>query len=493
MLDTVHTSRSRDLAFGYWTFLYPHVPCLSNVKRLRLVDLPGMKFTSLHTAPRPLPVLHRNPFRHLTSLEVVLSGQDGTQHGLSDALDLGGVISQAENLTELRLDIVGMAEAMLVMQGMAGNLFTTYIGQQRTYEVFSRDLLKGIRLPRLQTLRLAGFDLHPIDDPTGSVAAGFLCAHAETLENLELHGCQVSQGILAAMRKEVMQLKSFTLVLARALLEHRPCPMIRGSQLAAYVNGKTLPELDQDNVHYSWGDGNVELEPEDLPLTGPYWPNDFSVTNPDGSAGAPDDWASVSFCTYAPGFAEEGSVMRDPDTIDVLYGDFLAVPPISEYAVDKEQQGSAPRWDWARDMDGVIRCWQTSDPDRNATECWLFRHHTGKNAVGDEPFEYFSDWDSDVDEAEPLPYCHELYLLASGSDPAAYENIRDAPPDDAKPYDGDMDPFGDEKAHKLADDNTGETAGHDAESPVDGDDTSDDEWVRRYLPRRQLRVQSVNL
>ena len=50
--------------------------------------------------------------------------------------------------------------------------------------------------------------------------------------------------------------------------------------------------------------------------------------------------------------------------------------------------------------------WKVEGEAMNATELWRFRHRNGEQAYGDEPLEYWSDWEGSQsgDVAESTPY-----------------------------------------------------------------------------------------
>ena len=69
----------------------------------------------------------------------------------------------------------------------------------------------------------------------------------------------------------------------------------------------------------------------------------------------------------------------------------------------------SPKTHWhLRKVRGTIVYWSTPDPEPRTyeTQQWRFKRPNGDCAYGDDPLDYFSDWDSDDggDVAEPTPY-----------------------------------------------------------------------------------------
>ncbi|CAJ2506265.1 Uu.00g003950.m01.CDS01 [Anthostomella pinea] len=71
-----------------------------------------------------------------------------------------------------------------------------------------------------------------------------------------------------------------------------------------------------------------------------------------------------------------------------------------------------PYWGWDR-FDGRVACREVADEDaaeaQAKTTNWKFQRRDGATAVGSEPLDYFSDWDSDNgDVAIPTPHGEPL-------------------------------------------------------------------------------------
>ena len=91
----------------------------------------------------------------------------------------------------------------------------------------------------------------------------------------------------------------------------------------------------------------------------------------------------------------------------------------SEDSVDRRQL-TAPKWAWCRfipadkSLPSGVYCFQVPGSDRlgHRTECWKFTSRSGEIAHGEDPFDWFEDWDPDKgDLEEPTPYCAQLRLF----------------------------------------------------------------------------------
>ncbi len=85
--------------------------------------------------------------------------------------------------------------------------------------------------------------------------------------------------------------------------------------------------------------------------------------------------------------------------------------------------GPAPTWAWDCEYKSTRRwpamvCFQVprSHPQGHATKVWKFTTRSGEIAYGDEPLEWFEDWDPEEgDVAEPTPYCLALGEYCDGA------------------------------------------------------------------------------
>ncbi|KAM5350069.1 hypothetical protein ACJ41O_006574 [Fusarium nematophilum] len=88
---------------------------------------------------------------------------------------------------------------------------------------------------------------------------------------------------------------------------------------------------------------------------------------------------------------------------------------------------ACPRWDWGRDDEGNIWYWEVlgNNGFGYPTELWHYAHRDGERAYGEDPLEFWSDWEGSEagDVAEPTPYGWRFHLFirqaaqaAAGSD-----------------------------------------------------------------------------
>lgn len=80
------------------------------------------------------------------------------------------------------------------------------------------------------------------------------------------------------------------------------------------------------------------------------------------------------------------------------------------------RQLRSPRWGWGRDGDGQIWYWEVLGNKGNgySTEKWHFRHRNGEEAYGEDPLEFWTDWQGseagDVAEATPFGWRFEAFV-----------------------------------------------------------------------------------
>ncbi|KAK0620731.1 hypothetical protein B0T14DRAFT_567463 [Immersiella caudata] len=99
----------------------------------------------------------------------------------------------------------------------------------------------------------------------------------------------------------------------------------------------------------------------------------------------------------------------------------------NDSASETESEGSVeyrrrtgPWWAWGRyfhlDDNGQVFAWQVPEEssDEHKTETWRFTSRDSEVAFGDDPLEYFEDWDPEAgDHEEPMPYCPALTKFAT--------------------------------------------------------------------------------
>jgi hypothetical protein len=96
-------------------------------------------------------------------------------------------------------------------------------------------------------------------------------------------------------------------------------------------------------------------------------------------------------------------------------------PP--DFDMEDEKQDARmddpPTWGMGTDDEGQLWYWQdpAEGPGSYETSIWHFKHHSGEEAYGQEPLEFWSDWDgSDAgDHAIPMPFGEELNSAARNS------------------------------------------------------------------------------
>ncbi|RSL43667.1 hypothetical protein CEP54_014982 [Fusarium duplospermum] len=98
------------------------------------------------------------------------------------------------------------------------------------------------------------------------------------------------------------------------------------------------------------------------------------------------------------------------------------------------RQLRSPRWGWGRDEKDRIWYWQVLGNNGHGyqTEQWLFRHRNGEEALGEDPLDFWSDWQGseagDVAEATPFGWRFQAFVDrwprdTSGSDLPPKEEI----------------------------------------------------------------------
>ncbi|RTE76780.1 hypothetical protein BHE90_008757 [Fusarium euwallaceae] len=82
------------------------------------------------------------------------------------------------------------------------------------------------------------------------------------------------------------------------------------------------------------------------------------------------------------------------------------------------RQLRSPRWGWGRDEKGRIWYWQVLGNNGHGyqTEQWLFRHRNGEEAFGEDPLDFWSDWQGSAagDTAEATPFGWRFQAFVDG-------------------------------------------------------------------------------
>ncbi|KAJ4328672.1 hypothetical protein N0V84_000863 [Fusarium piperis] len=80
------------------------------------------------------------------------------------------------------------------------------------------------------------------------------------------------------------------------------------------------------------------------------------------------------------------------------------------------RQLRSPRWDWGRDEKGLVWYWEVlgNNGQGYMTEMWHFRHRNGEDAYGEEPLEFWTDWEGseagDVADATPFGWRFRAFV-----------------------------------------------------------------------------------
>ncbi|KAI1080335.1 hypothetical protein F5B20DRAFT_540250 [Whalleya microplaca] len=111
----------------------------------------------------------------------------------------------------------------------------------------------------------------------------------------------------------------------------------------------------------------------------------------------PKDEITVTEETTCGG--SEGREMQDAEDHNAKYA--------RENAEHLKRKHEAPRWQW--DFDRKLQevfYWKVDAPHGIPTEMWRFEQRNGEVAYGDDPLEFFEDWEGSEagDKAEPTPF-----------------------------------------------------------------------------------------
>jgi hypothetical protein len=122
----------------------------------------------------------------------------------------------------------------------------------------------------------------------------------------------------------------------------------------------------------------------------------------------------------------------------------------SEQASHLKRGREAPRWMWGRGNDGRgdVYNWVVENEDGprgvgHPTEMWRFEHRNGEVAFGEDPLEFWEDWEGsetgDVVEATPFGWEFRSYLLGQKSGRSPPNPWRTVPEERAVQYYEDQD------------------------------------------------------
>ncbi|KAH6649484.1 hypothetical protein F5144DRAFT_553161 [Chaetomium tenue] len=271
----------------------------------------------------------------------------------------------------------------------------------------------------LQSLKLVSMNLDP------DVLLKIIVANVTSLRHVHLENVDARTDVIGRMAK-LPGLRLATLRVLNDYPTEAPRDMCEHA-LIHHING-----VPCDVVHTDCDDAIhavVDLETEQAPL--------FITT--DGCEGAPD---AVSLAGSAA--SEESFGSQHKSTM-------------------RQWCGESPKWAWGRfyhaKKHGRVYVFQvpSTDPNGSPTVLWKFTSRDGEVGYGDDPFEWFDEWDLGAGDAvEPTPYCRELWTFAmlhkrgpticdllGPAHPLLDQVMNQRPPEDAFLYDADLDPGGD--------------------------------------------------
>lgn len=182
-------------------------------------------------------------------------------------------------------------------------------------------------------------------------------------------------------------------------------------------------ETEREDEHNPWAVNNERVWDWELGLwrdlgsgsTGPL--HKFAVDRGDTPEGIP-----------------EGIV--DDDAFSDEADQDVDMRPFYEHEDDAQlmRQLRSPRWGWGRDEKGRVWFWEVLGNNGHGyqTEMWHFRHRNGEEAYGEEPLEFWTDWEGseagDIAEATPFGWRFRAFVGScsrdtSGSDLPPKEEI----------------------------------------------------------------------
>lgn len=272
----------------------------------------------------------------------------------------------------------------------------------------------------LQSLKLVSMNL---EGP--HVLINILAANATSLRHVHLENIDVRINIIPRMAK-VSGLRLATL---RVLHDHPTNP----HQVICICVHALLHHINRDPCDAAHADCDEVMQAAFKELRG--WPS-YCFTTRD-CEGASDAASEAGSAASAASFGERRS------------------------SSDKRRRASSPMWAWARfyneDRLGRVYAFRvpSDDPRGHPTVVWKLTSRDGEFGYGDDPFEWFEEWDTSAgDIEEPTPYCRELWQFARNVDvmgvtigtwlgeghPLLEQIMNVAPPDGAVLYDMGQDP-----------------------------------------------------
>ncbi|RKU47105.1 hypothetical protein DL546_003791 [Coniochaeta pulveracea] len=316
----------------------------STVKHLVVAEDSGSWFLKFL---RPRDTLS---FQKLTHISLALASGH-----VSDLEDLGLCLRMATNLVELTLDMERRVD-------MEGDVHTTYLELDRLFGHETACCWPHLR--KLEFSEIFMGDRRLGENRSTTSLVNLVSAHSASLRQLVFHGCQIGLGLLQDMAKiPGLQLSSIT-VSDGGRTGFRT---VSEAQLLAYLNGRGPLRLIPD-PGADWNTTHTIFDPE---------------TNP----------AEASFEA-----SSDSSLYTDEDIRVILSNLHHTLPPrlnseLSLYTRERRSQmmsrkGSSSRLTNPR---GFVT-------DTIPVSKWLFKHPDGSQAIGDEPLDFWSDWEDSFDD-----------------------------------------------------------------------------------------------
>lgn len=246
-------------------------------------------------------------------------------------------------------------------------------GADNTYEDFQRTLLKysieygSSQWSNLHTLSIAGMDFTRVALPS------IIRFSAGTLRHVYLRNCNIPLAMIRELGDiPGLGLRTF------CVQQDEQCYEIVESALLRYLHKHPPLNADDTKITNILNRGTSDIFKTVLatPQVG-VGPRHYDEYNPSG-------W-------------EENSLLS---------------PELHRY--------TCPKWKFKRlysESDSRVMCYQVPESEAWGfpTKIWRFHHRSGAIALGDDPLEYFEDWDSEAGDYEvPTPYCLDLSMFVTG-------------------------------------------------------------------------------
>ncbi|KAH6844674.1 hypothetical protein B0I37DRAFT_433142 [Chaetomium sp. MPI-CAGE-AT-0009] len=395
------TSRAND---GLFLFIFPAMARSSSaVNRLRWADeFPGYSYL------RPIP---SSAFEGLESLDLCWT-----------PFNPDGEIDKPSLATACSIAAPTLRRLSLCLDHGAPQTSPGYVER----EILGPNLAAS-KMGALQSLRLVSMNLEP------DVLPDIIAANATCLRHIHLENVDASIEILRRMPK----LTGLRLTTMEVLDEHEShqTESLCAYALVRYLNGKRSirgfhrPCLGDVRRKVDFNDDqSYRFHTVELCGWGRYkYDHDYE-----------------SECDVQSGVQSDAASDASQDSLDT-------------------RRANGPKWIWARYYHRTKTTWwgdvyvlqvPNTDPDGHPTRIWRFTSRNGEVAYGDDPLNWFDEWDPTAgDVEEPTHYCSELRafarrtkggdladLLGKGS-PLLKSVLNEKPPWGAIPYDADLDPL----------------------------------------------------